>query len=147
MHYEFQAISLLKIFIRFLMNKNECIRMNIFYIKIMRFAGFLHVIRVRSNLILYQIAPRPNEVDCKVHETLAFQEQTRRKPAKRIIFIQKALGASRILMNIFIFSNIMYSSSTFLSSKSFYIIIFDFFNRNAIAWNSQHINKKYTLYS
>ena len=38
---------------------------------------------------LHQTAPRPDEVDCKVHETLAFQKWiwTRRKPAKRIIFI------------------------------------------------------------
>ncbi|KYQ50657.1 hypothetical protein ALC60_10253, partial [Trachymyrmex zeteki] len=36
----------------------------------------------------YQAAPRPDK-DCKVHETLAFQEWiwTRRKPAKRMIFI------------------------------------------------------------
>ncbi|KYN37964.1 hypothetical protein ALC56_07588 [Trachymyrmex septentrionalis] len=36
----------------------------------------------------YQAALRPDEVDCKVHETLAFQELiwTRRKPAKRITF-------------------------------------------------------------
>ncbi|KYN27440.1 hypothetical protein ALC57_03149 [Trachymyrmex cornetzi] len=41
----------------------------------------------------YQAAPRPDEVDCKVHKTLASQEWiwTRRKPAKLIIFIQKAL--------------------------------------------------------
>ncbi|KYN10040.1 hypothetical protein ALC57_17835, partial [Trachymyrmex cornetzi] len=37
----------------------------------------------------YQAAPRPEEVDYKVHETLASQEWiwTRRKPAKRITFI------------------------------------------------------------
>ncbi|KYN26863.1 hypothetical protein ALC57_03765 [Trachymyrmex cornetzi] len=49
----------------------------------------------------YQTAPRPDEVDCKVHETLASQEWiwTRRKPAKLIIIIQKALvEASRILI-------------------------------------------------
>ncbi|KYN10381.1 hypothetical protein ALC57_17569, partial [Trachymyrmex cornetzi] len=49
----------------------------------------------------YQAAPRPDEVDCKVHETLASQEWiwTRRKPAKRITFIQKApVEASRMLI-------------------------------------------------
>ena len=48
----------------------------------------VHFIKA-SSLILYQAAPRPDEVDCKVYETLAFQEWiwTRRKPAKRIIFI------------------------------------------------------------
>ncbi|KYN15223.1 hypothetical protein ALC57_12556, partial [Trachymyrmex cornetzi] len=39
----------------------------------------------------YQAAPRSDEVYCKVHETLASQEWiwTRRKPAKRITFIQE----------------------------------------------------------
>jgi len=52
----------------------------------------------------YQAALRPDEVDCKVHETLAFQEWiwTRRKPAERITFIQKApVEASRILLNLY----------------------------------------------
>ncbi|KYN37910.1 hypothetical protein ALC56_07706 [Trachymyrmex septentrionalis] len=42
-----------------------------------------------SLLILYQAAFRPDEVNYKVHETLAFQEWiwTRWKPAKRITFI------------------------------------------------------------
>ncbi|KYN15931.1 hypothetical protein ALC57_11823 [Trachymyrmex cornetzi] len=37
----------------------------------------------------YQVAPCPDEADCKVHETLTSQEWiwTRRKPAKRITFI------------------------------------------------------------
>jgi len=37
----------------------------------------------------YQAAPRPDEVDCKVYKTLAFQKWiwTRRKSAKRIIFM------------------------------------------------------------
>ncbi|KYN08826.1 hypothetical protein ALC57_19073, partial [Trachymyrmex cornetzi] len=37
----------------------------------------------------YQAAPRPDEVDCKVHETLASQEWiwTRRKLVKRITFL------------------------------------------------------------
>ena len=37
----------------------------------------------------YQAAPHLNEVDCKIHETLAFQEWIwiRRKLAKCIIFI------------------------------------------------------------
>ena len=40
-------------------------------------------------MLVSQAAPHPDKVDCKVHETLAFQEWiwTRRKPAKRIIFI------------------------------------------------------------
>ncbi|KYN11045.1 hypothetical protein ALC57_16824 [Trachymyrmex cornetzi] len=53
----------------------------------------------------YQAAPRPDEVDCKIHETLASQEWiwTRRKSAKRITFIQKApVKASRICLNSFI---------------------------------------------
>jgi len=33
----------------------------------------VHFIKARSSLILYQAAPRPDEVDCKVYETLAFQ--------------------------------------------------------------------------
>jgi len=39
--------------------------------------------------VQYQTASCLDELDCKVHETLAFQEWiwTRRKPAKRIIFI------------------------------------------------------------
>ncbi|KYN29323.1 hypothetical protein ALC57_01240 [Trachymyrmex cornetzi] len=40
-------------------------------------------------VVQYQAAPRADEVDCKVHETLAFQEWiwTQRKLAKHIIFI------------------------------------------------------------
>ena len=49
----------------------------------MRFASFLRVLKC------YLGAPRPDKVDCKIHETLAFQEWiwTRKKFAKRIIFI------------------------------------------------------------
>jgi len=42
---------------------------------------------------LYQAAPCPNEVDCKVHETLAFQKWTRRKSAKRNnLYIENTRG-------------------------------------------------------
>ena len=71
-----------------------------FYIKIMHFAGFLRSIlgmptfREPCNPLYQgkepnQAAPRSDEVDCKVHETLAFQEWiwTRRKSAKCIIFM------------------------------------------------------------
>jgi len=36
--------------------------------------GVAHFIRARSSLILYQAALRSDEMDYKVHETLAFQE-------------------------------------------------------------------------
>ncbi|KYN30342.1 hypothetical protein ALC57_00188, partial [Trachymyrmex cornetzi] len=45
----------------------------------------------------YQAASRPDEMDCKIHETLAYQEWiwTRRKPAKRIIFIYRIIEKYR----------------------------------------------------
>ena len=34
--------------------------------------GTVHWIKARSNLIMYQVASRPDEVTCNVYETLAF---------------------------------------------------------------------------
>ncbi|KYN11082.1 hypothetical protein ALC57_16783 [Trachymyrmex cornetzi] len=56
----------------------------------------------------YQAAPRSDEVDCKVHETLASQEWiwTRRKPAKRITFTESTRGSLKnILYSIYIIKN------------------------------------------
>ncbi|KYN23185.1 hypothetical protein ALC57_04399 [Trachymyrmex cornetzi] len=59
----------------------------------------------------YQAAPRPDEVDCKVHETLASQEWiwTQRKPSKRITYNFFCVNLDRIL------SLILYNSTVEIS--------------------------------
>jgi len=57
----------------------------------MHFANFLRpdpFLECERFVILCQATPRSDEVDYKIHETLAFQERiwTRRKSAKRIIY-------------------------------------------------------------
>ncbi|KYN12230.1 hypothetical protein ALC57_15627 [Trachymyrmex cornetzi] len=67
-----------------------------------------------GGIVQYQAAPRPDEVDCKVHETLASQEWiwTRRKPAKRITFMFYCFYTNVYiffaLCNIMVISHILY---------------------------------------
>jgi len=50
----------------------------------------------------YQTAPRPDEVNCKVHETLVFQEWIwiQKKPAKYIIFIERTRGSFKNVIHL-----------------------------------------------